>query len=84
MAQIINFPVNQKSGSTGYNNLARLIAIAATADVLNFYMDSIEEMENKGYLLDGEAKRLEEQGRVKRLEIARTEQKKPEKVTGGN
>lgn len=73
MAQIINFPVEQKRGSVGYDNLARLIAIAATADVLNFYMDSIEEMENKGYLLDGEARRLEEKGRAKRLEIARPE-----------
>lgn len=82
MAQIINFPGKQKSGSAGYDNLARLIAIAATADILNFYMDSIEEMENKGYLLDGEARRLEEQGRAKRLEIAKPEQKEPEKVTG--
>lgn len=80
MAQIINFPGKQKGGSTGYDNLARLIAIAATADVLNFYVESIEEMENKGYLLDGEVRRLKEIGREKRLEIARPEQKEPEKV----
>lgn len=82
MARIINFPVKKQGVSEGYDNLARLIAIAATTDVLNFYVESIEEMENKGYLLDDEAKRLEEQGRAKRLEIAKPEQKEPENVTG--
>lgn len=80
-AQIINFPKRFQQ-SNGYDNLARLIAVADTAESLNFYMECIGELDNKGYLLDGEAGKLTEQGRLKRLEIARPEPKEPEKVTG--
>lgn len=82
MAKIIQFPVKQHSASNGYDNLARLIAIAATTDVLNFYMESIEEMQKNGYLLDGEAGKLVEQGRKKRIEISNPEPTEPEQVTG--
>lgn len=66
MAQIIRFPVKTQAASSGYDNLSRLIAVAATKEVLNFYVESIEQLEKSGKLLDGEAQRLTEQGREKR------------------
>lgn len=81
-AKIIQFPVKQQGVSNGYDNLARLIAVAATTDVLNFYMESIEELEKNGVLMDGEAEKLVEQGRVKRFEIAAPEPQEPERVEG--
>lgn len=42
MAQIIRFPVKTQAASSGYDNLSRLIAVAATKEVLNFYVESIE------------------------------------------
>ena len=71
MAQIIRFPVKTQAASSGYDNLSRLIAVAATKEVLNFYVESIEQLEKSGKLLDGEAQRLTEQGREKRLEMAK-------------
>ena len=71
MAQIIQFPVKTQEVSNGYDNLSRLIAVAATKDVLNFYIESIEHLEKSGNLLDGEAQKLTEQGREKRLEMAK-------------
>ncbi len=71
MAQIIQFPVKTQAVSNGYGNLSRLIAVAATKDVLNFYIESIEHLEKSGNLLDGEAQKLTEQGREKRLEMAK-------------
>ncbi|MGO4945856.1 hypothetical protein ACTQ50_05555 [Blautia sp. Sow4_E7] len=84
MGKIIQFQQRkeQKAVSNGYDNLSRLIAIAATKEVLNFYIESIGQLEKRGSLLDGEAEKLEEQGRAKRLEIALPEKKEPEKVTG--
>lgn len=55
MAQIIRFPVKAQAASSGYDNLSRLIAVAATKEVLNFYVESIEQLEKSGKLLDGEA-----------------------------
>lgn len=81
-AKIIQFPVKQQGVSNGYDNLARLIAVAATTDVLNFYMESIEELEKNGALMDGEAEKLVEQGRVKRFEIAAPEPQEPERAEG--
>lgn len=54
MAQIIQFPVKTQAVSNGYDNLSRLIAVAATKEVLNFYIESIEQLEKTGKLLDGE------------------------------
>lgn len=71
MAQIIRFPVKAQAASSGYDNLSRLIAVAATKEVLNFYVESIEQLEKSGKLLDGEAQKLTEQGREKRLEMAK-------------
>lgn len=71
MGKIIQFPVKEQAVSNGYDNLARLIAVTTTLDSLNFYIESIRQMEEKGYLLDGEAEKLTEQGRKKRLEISR-------------
>lgn len=71
MAQIIQFPVKKQAVSNGYENLSRLIAVAATKEVLNFYVESIEQLEKTGKLLDGEAQKLTEQGKEKRLEIAK-------------
>ena len=71
MAQIIRFPVKAQAVSGGYDNLSRLIAVAATKEVLNFYVESIEQLEKTGKLLDGEAQKLTEQGRKKRLELAK-------------
>lgn len=62
MAQIIRFPVKEKQVSNGYDNLSRLIAVAATKELLNFYIESIEQLEKSGKLLDGEAQKLTEQG----------------------
>ena len=71
MAQIIRFPVKAQAASSGYDNLSRLIAVADTKEVLNFYVESIEQLEKSGKLLDGEAQKLTEQGREKRLEMAK-------------
>lgn len=80
MAQIIQFPVKEKQVSNGYDNLSRLIAVAATKEVLNFYIESMEQMEESGNLLDGEAQKLTEQGREKRLEMAKPDPVEKEPV----
>lgn len=84
MAQIIQFPVKKQAVSNGYENLSRLIAVAATKEVLNFYVESIEQLEKTGKLLDGEAQKLTEQGREKRLEIAKPDpiEKEPVEAPG--
>lgn len=82
MAKIIQFPVKEQVASNGYDNLARLIAVTTTLDSLNFYIESIRQMDEKGYLLDGEAEKLTEQGRKKRLEISRPDPQEPERVEG--
>ncbi len=71
MAQIIQFPVKTQEVSNGYDNLCRLIAAAVTKEGLNFYVESIEQLEKTGKLLDGEVQKLTEQGREKRLELAK-------------
>lgn len=82
MGKIIQFPVKKQAVSNGYDNLARLINATITLDVLNIYIESIQKMERKGYLLDGEAEKLIEQGRKKRLEISKPDPKEPERVEG--
>lgn len=80
MGKIIHFPVKEQAVSNGYDNLARLISVTTTLNSLNFYIESIRQMEEKGYLLDGEADKLTEQGRKKRLEISRPDPQEPERV----
>ncbi len=80
MAQIIQFPVKKQAVSNGYDNLSRLIAVAATKEVLNFYVESIDQLEKSGKLLDGEAQKLTEQGREKRLEMAKPDSVEKEPV----
>ena len=70
MAQIIQFPVKEQVVSNGYNNLSRLISGAETTEALNCYIESMERLEKAGNLLDGEAQKLEEQGKKKRLEMS--------------
>lgn len=82
MGKIIQFPVKKQAVSNGYDNLARLINATITLDVLNIYIESIQKMGRKGYLLDGEAEKLIEQGRKKRLEISKPDPKEPERVEG--
>lgn len=71
MAQIIQFPVKTQEVSNSYDNLRRLIAAAVTKEGLDFYVESIEQLKKTGKLLDGEAQKLTEQGREKRLELAK-------------
>lgn len=70
MAQIIQFPVKEQVVSNGYNNLSRLISGAETTEALNWYIESMERLEKAGNLLDGEAQKLEEQGKKKRLKMS--------------
>lgn len=70
MAQIIQFPVKEQVVSNGYHNLSRLISGAETTEALNWYIESMERLEKAGNLLDGEAQKLEEQGKKKRLEMS--------------
>ena len=71
MAQVIQFPVKKQVVSNGYNNLSRLIAVATTKEVLNFYIESIDQLKKSGCLFGEEAQMLEELGREKRLEMAK-------------
>ena len=82
MGKIIQFPVKKQVVSNGYDNLVRLIDAAITLDILNIYIESIQRMEEKGYLFDGEAEKLIEQGRKKRFEISRPDPQEPERVEG--
>lgn len=79
MAQIIQFPVKEQVVSNGYNNLSRLISGAETTEALNWYIESMERLEKAGNLLDGEAQKLEEQGKKKRLEMSAAD---PVEVSG--
>lgn len=73
MTQIIQFPKRngQQNMSNVYRNLSWLIAITDKIDTLNFYMGAIEHAEKKGYFLEGEMQKLIEEGRAKRLELAK-------------
>ena len=73
MVQIIQFPVKEQVVSNGYKNLSRLISGAETTEALNWYIESMERLEKAGNLLDGEAQKLEEQGKKKRLEMSATD-----------
>lgn len=51
--------------SNAYRNLVRFIAIADTAKVLRFYMDSIWICLRNGYITEHEADDLMEQGEIR-------------------
>lgn len=70
MGKVIQFPVRE---SNGYSNLTRLIGVANSIEILNVYIETLEQLEKDGYLLPGEYDKLKEQGRSKRLELAQPE-----------
>lgn len=80
MAKIIRFPVKS---SNGYKNFSELIQITTSKAALNFYIECIETAEKQGHFLEGEAEKLMEQGKKKRLEMARPEQTKEEATQPG-
>ena len=46
-AQIIQFPVQH---SNGYNNLIQLFEICDSLESCNFYLESVEQLFQKGYI----------------------------------
>lgn len=46
-AQIIQFPVQH---SNGYNNLIQLFEICSSLESCNFYLESVEQLFQKGYI----------------------------------
>lgn len=48
-AQIIQFPVQH---SNGYNNLIQLFEICSSLESCNFYLESVEQLFQKGYITD--------------------------------
>lgn len=77
MAKIIRFPVREQE-SVAYGNYTQLIEAALSKETLNFYMECIEESEKKGHFLAGESEKLLEQGRKRRLEMAKPVQTEKE------
>ena len=78
MAKIIRFPVREQQESVAYGNYTQLIEVALSKETLNFYMECIEESEKKGHFLEGESEKLLEQGRKRRLEMAKPVQTEKE------
>ena len=70
MGKVIQFPVRE---SNGYSNLSRLFSVANSVESVNFYLDTLEQLEKDGCLRSGEYEKLKEQGRSKRLELAQPE-----------
>lgn len=77
MAKIIRFPVREQE-SVAYGNYTQLIEAALSKETLNFYMECIEESEKKGHFLERESEKLLEQGRKRRLEMAKPVQTEKE------
>ena len=50
-AQIIQFPVQH---SNGYNNLIQLFEICSSLESCNFYLESVEQLFQKGYISEKE------------------------------
>lgn len=65
-AQIIQFPVQH---SNGYNNLIQLFEICDSLESCNFYLESVEQLFQKGYISEKEMYTLRRIGRGKRLEM---------------
>ena len=70
MGKVIQFPVIE---SVGYSNLSCLFSVARSVETVNFYLDTVEQLEKGGCLRPGEYEKLKEQGRSKRLELAQPE-----------
>jgi len=79
MAQILEF--RQKT-SNAYHNLTRLVEITENMATLEFYVGAVAVSIEEGQLLPGEAQKLTEQIRKKRLDLARPKEKAPQEVTG--
>ena len=69
-AQIIQFPVQH---SNGYNNLIQLFEICDSLESCNFYLESVEQLFQKGYISEKEMYTLRRIGRGKRLELTQPE-----------
>ena len=77
-AQIIQFPVQH---SNGYNNLIQLFEICDSLESCNFYLESVEQLFQKGYISEKEMYTLRRIGRGKRLEL---DTARKAGVAGGN
>lgn len=75
-AQIIRFPVQN---SNGYNNLAQLFEICDSLESCNFYLESVEQLFQKGYISEKEMYTLRRIGRGKRLELTQPEEQEPKR-----
>ena len=77
-AQIIRFPVQN---SNGYNNLVQLFEICDSLESCNFYLESVEQLFQKGYISEKEMYTLRRIGRGKRLELTQPEEQEPQEAT---
>ena len=74
-ATIIQFPNVTPRVSNAYDNLSRLFSVANDTEILANYAEVMQVCEEDGYFLPGEAEKLTEQLRSKRLELSRPEKK---------
>lgn len=79
MAQILEF--RQRTSNT-YHNLTRFVEITENTATLEFYVGALAVSIEEGRLFPGEAEKLMEQIRKKRLDLAKPKQKAPQEVTG--
>lgn len=77
-AQIIQFPVQH---SNGYNNLIQLFEICSSLESCNFYLESVEQLFQKGYISEKEMYTLRRIGRGKRLELTQPEKQESQEAT---
>ena len=77
-AQIIQFPVQH---SNGYNNLIQLFEICNSLESCNFYLESVEQLFQKGYNSEKEMYTLRRIGRGKRLELTQPEKQESQEAT---
>lgn len=77
-AQIIQFPVQH---SNGYNNLIQLFEICDSLESCNFYLESVEQLFQKGYISEKEMYTLRRIGREKRLELTQPEKQESQEAT---
>ena len=76
-AQIIQFPVQH---SNGYNNLIQLFEICNSLESCNFYLESVEQLFQKGYISEKEMYTLRRIGR----KTPGTDTARKAGVAGGN
>lgn len=77
-AQIIQFPVQH---SNGYNNPIQLFEICDSLESCNFYLESVEQLFQKGYISEKEMYTLRRIGRGKRLELTQPEKQESQEAT---